>query len=94
MLGCRKVKCVEDAEEYLTSDDAYRPEEAGTLDKKVRDLCTSYDELIKLAQMRSETLQGKMMVHELQQDLKEMDHWIHTKLELLDRLDKLLVIQY
>ena len=87
MLGCRKVKCADEAQVYLTADDSnFLPEDASTLDTKVRDLCKSYDELITLAQMRGETLQGKMMVHELQQDLREMDHWIHTKLELLDRL--------
>lgn len=85
MLGCRKEKCVEVADDYITIDNVFKPAEAAGLEKKVQELCTSYDELIKLAQIRGETLKGKMMVHELQQDLKEMDQWIHTKLALLDR---------
>ena len=61
------------------------------LNFKVCELCASYDELIKVAQERAATLQGKALIHDLQQDLKEMDHWIHTKLQILDRWEKIIV---
>ncbi|CAG5088442.1 Oidioi.mRNA.OKI2018_I69.PAR.g11841.t3.cds [Oikopleura dioica] len=87
MLGCRKEKCTLEAVGYLEEDEeSYTPKEAADLRPKVEQLKAEYDELIELARAKSETLKAKQTLHELQQDLSEMDQWIITKLELLKRI--------
>lgn len=73
-----------ESSEYESESD-FRPAETDQLDEKVKELCSKYDELIELAHGQRETLNGKLLSHNLQNDLKEMDHWIHTKLDLLER---------
>ena len=48
-------------------------------------LCQAYDELVVLAQTRRGTLDGQVLTHNLQNDLNEMNNWIHEKLDLLDQ---------
>ena len=84
LLGVRKAKLVNEASEY-ESESEHRPVETDQLHDKVKELCSKYDELIELAHGQRETLNGKLLSHNLQNDLKEMDHWIHTKLDLLER---------
>ena len=66
-------------------DQSFTPKEAADLRPKVEQLKAEYDELIELAKAKSKTLKAKQTLHELQQDLSEMDQWIITKLELLKR---------
>ena len=82
-----KTKKVNESSEYESESEDFRPAETDQLDEKVKELCSKYDELIELAHGQRETLNGKLLSHNLQNDLKEMDHWIHTKLDLLERYD-------
>ena len=51
----------------------------------VKQLCEKYDGLMALAREKRGTLDGQLLTHNLQNDLKEMDNWIHTKLDLLEQ---------
>ena len=70
---------------FQEEDQSFTPKEAADLRPKVDQLKAEYEELIELAKAKSETLKAKQTLHELQQDLSEMDQWIITKLELLKR---------
>ena len=74
-----------DVTRFQEDEESYSPKEAADLRPKVEQLKAEYDELIELARAKSETLKAKQTLHELQQDLSEMDQWIITKLELLKR---------
>ena len=51
----------------------------------LKQLCEKYDDLMALAREKRGTLDGQLLTHNLQNDLKEMDNWIHTKLDLLEQ---------
>ena len=51
----------------------------------IKQLCEKYDGLMALAREKRGTLDGQLLTHNLQNDLKEMDNWIHTKLDLLEQ---------
>ena len=84
LLGTRKEKIVDDAQNFQ-SDGADKPCDAEFLDERVAQLCVKYDDLMELAKVKRGTLDGQLLTHNLQNDLKEMDNWIHTKLDLLDQ---------
>ena len=67
------------------SSDEHEPPATKYLDERVVELGKKYDQLISLANAQRETLNGQKLAINLSNDLKEMDHWIHTKLNLLER---------
>ena len=87
LLGTRKEKIVDDANKFQADNTTpdYRPCDADFLDERVKALCEKYDDLMELAKIKRGTLDGQLLTHNLQNDLKEMDNWIHTKLDLLEQ---------